>query len=132
MKKIALAVVMLSIVAPSWAQWSEKSETALEVVALGDLAATKKKSKKSSNASQTPRAKLYKKYNKKHVDMLYNGKVVNGMDAGLVMDFFELNPNLGECLPSSYGGLYNMGVTFYGGKSYSMFFDKTVYDVEEN
>ena len=137
MKKILLAIVMSSIVVPSWAQWNEDFDglESIQSVVVQEnqeiqntLVAAKKKSKKSTQQPQ--RAKLYKKYNKNHVDLMYKGIIRNGMDAGLVMEFFELNPNLGECIPSSYGGMYSLSVTFYGGKSYFMFFDKTVTDVE--
>jgi len=70
MKKFLLAIVMLSVVVPSWAQWSddfERMETTQGVVVQGDqeiqstLVAARKKSKKSKKKSQqTPRAKLYK------------------------------------------------------------------------
>ena len=53
------------------------------------------------------------------------------MDVSLIMEFFDLNPNLGEYIASSYDGLYNLGVKFYGGKSYFMFFEDTVFDVVE-
>ena len=142
MKKFLLAIVMLSVVVPSWAQWSgdfERMETTPGVVVQGDqeiqstLVAAWKKSKKSKKTSQqTPRAKLYKKYNDKHVDLLYKGIIRNGMDASLIMEFFDLNPNLGEYIASSYDGLYNLGVKFYGGKSYFMFFEDTVFDVVED
>ena len=93
---------------------------------LNNIAQVEEKAKQQ----QRERAPLYKKYNKKHVDLLFQGVIRNGMNAQMIMDFFEMFPNYGECLPGAYMGLYHMSVEFYGGKSYNMFFNKTVYDVE--
>ena len=102
-------------------QGYEKAQTYLNGIAQEE---------EKAKQQQRERAPLYKKYNKKHVDLLFQGVIRNGMNAQMIMDFFEMFPNYGECLPGAYMGLYHMSVEFYGGKSYNMFFKKTVYDVE--
>ena len=67
---------------------------------------------------EAERGFLYRKYNREHVDMLYNCIVCDGMDSSLIDEFIEANPNLAEFSYGRQGNIVFLFITFHNGITY--------------
>ena len=73
---------------------------------------------RESDKYETERGFLYRKYNREHVDMLYNCIVCDGMDSSLIDEFIEANPNLAEFSYGRQGNIVFLFITFHNGITY--------------
>ena len=67
---------------------------------------------------ESERGFLYRKYDREHVDMLYNCIVCDGMDSNLIDEFIEANPNLAEFSYGRQGNIVLLFITFHNDITY--------------
>ncbi len=73
----------------------------------------------ANEAMEAERGFLYAKYNKDHVDMLFNSILCDGMDSNMINEFLDAKPDLAEFSYGRQGNIVFLFVTFHNGATYS-------------
>ena len=61
---------------------------------------------------------LYAKYNKEHVDMLFNSILCDGMDSDMINEFLNAKPHLADFSYGRQGNIVFLFITFHNGATY--------------